>query len=684
MSSTSIPPPQAAPSRRRPSQRGSVSNSKARSLVPTHWDDDSDNEKQHKNIIKLLFKPHSNSNRPPPSLQAQLEAPPPSRLGENLNAKWSPCIFPELPLFQQQNRIIFPPTPPRSLSNSPAPSLASAASTIDLATLDISSRTNLPLTKIKIPSPCSSCGAIPLKPDHHQKLETAFVVLSPCNHPLCGRCLATLVNSASNDPPREPTCFACQSVVDGFKPVEFAFSPHENEKDHVFPVTPVKSIIKSSASSTSLSPLKNLRWSDESLPPTPPNSLNGSHGRVVFSPIFGGMKGLESSPVFTHEHSSPLVPTSLPSPSWPVVRVDNIPWNLSIEDVEKWIPASIPRLSISQHALPIHILCNRTDGRTHNYCFIELPTQDTAHSLVRHFSHGSSKINNRPVSVVLASQTELLAAVFPSWSPGFVGVDAVERGSDEQEMLTERELAGILELCKLESPHAAKAPERPFLQLASILLKFPWRQTKLYDPTRLFGPILAATTTLIETDFGKTGLGKKLESAVGCTGFDYDQKTKLLIAGGYEDVVSLPALLPTILSSELTPSPNTQHKNSPQMPTSPFHTPIKSILKTPTRAPGPRVAHASSNSPSPLRFMSTPIRQPWGPSPTPSSSNGFTSSSSPSSSNFFSSGTRLNKDKEKEKGRKEEVDFEALADKCGVEVEVAKKLFEAAKGMMMG
>lgn len=58
------------------------------------------------------------------------------------------------------------------------------------------------------PDACSSCG------DHStSSLSRTFVQLRPCGHLLCSRCVNSLVNDTSNDPPRPGNCYACDGPV---------------------------------------------------------------------------------------------------------------------------------------------------------------------------------------------------------------------------------------------------------------------------------------------------------------------------------------------------------------------------------------------------------------------------------------------------------------------------------------
>ncbi|EGG00435.1 uncharacterized protein MELLADRAFT_67834 [Melampsora larici-populina 98AG31] len=138
---------------------------------------------------------------------------------------------------------------------------------------------------------------------------------------------------------------------------------------------------------------------------------------------------------------------------WPVVRVDNISWGQTVEGILDWLPTQDCLPPSELCPLPIHILCTPADGKTLNYCFIEMRNLASAHLLVRH--RHATKLNTRPCSVGLTSLKELHDNIVPDYSKGI--------------MATAEEL---LRLCVASTVKDLKAPERPFLHLVSIILHY--------------------------------------------------------------------------------------------------------------------------------------------------------------------------------------------------------------------
>jgi hypothetical protein len=75
--------------------------------------------------------------------------------------------------------------------------------------------------------------------------------------------------------------------------------------------------------------------------------------------------------------------------------------------------------------------------------------------------------------VARSADVPILVQIFPTYAPGFDGLDPLAGSEDSQlcPLLLESELEGLLTLCRLESPHAYKAPERPYFNLVSIIEK---------------------------------------------------------------------------------------------------------------------------------------------------------------------------------------------------------------------
>ncbi|GAA5964765.1 hypothetical protein JCM21900_000195 [Sporobolomyces salmonicolor] len=258
------------------------------------------------------------------------------------------------------------------------------------------------------------------------------------------------------------------------------------------------------------------------------------------------------SPVAVEQLNS--IVSSSPQPvDWPVVRLDNIPWEVTVDEIERWLPdgslasdlePSMGRIEGGEGkgektggvTLAVHILCNRADGRTLNQAYVECSSLLAARQLVR--STDGSKLRGRPVHVTRSSQAELLTTLFPTYTPGFGGLGAnanIRKSFAPCPLLLQTELTGLLNLCRLESPHACKVPERPYLNLVSILQKLPWHQREVYNAqqiVRLFNTSAAAIEVLgtVKNRIGDWGdiLTVLVDAVLRCPAFRPVQKNKIV------------------------------------------------------------------------------------------------------------------------------------------------------------
>ncbi|GAA6052139.1 hypothetical protein JCM3770_001239 [Rhodotorula araucariae] len=249
-------------------------------------------------------------------------------------------------------------------------------------------------------------------------------------------------------------------------------------------------------------------------PSTAPDRLDRQ--RPLQQDVFLSCEGTTSTP------TAPLF-AERASVDWPVVRLDNVPWEVTVDEIEAWLPtdclANDPVANVETGAdgddeeggtragdgegvtLAVHILCNRADGRTLNQAYVECSSRAAAHRIVR-FRDGV-RLRSRPVHITIANQAELLSTVFPTYRPGFDGIapntTTRVRGSPPIPLLVQTELTGLLNLCRLESAHAKKVPERPFFNIVTILEKMPWAYPESFNSTgivRLFNTACAAIEIL--------------------------------------------------------------------------------------------------------------------------------------------------------------------------------------------
>ncbi|KAF9195429.1 hypothetical protein BGZ51_000003 [Haplosporangium sp. Z 767] len=112
--------------------------------------------------------------------------------------------------------------------------------------------------------------------------------------------------------------------------------------------------------------------------------------------------------------------------SWAVVRVTNIPWDVSLHDMLTFF-SGFP--CPPEHLLPqnVHILMERGTGKTINSAFIELALTPYQAGMVAE-ARNLKVLKGRVVTVELSSQDELMRNVFPKWVGEFANGEPVIPG----------------------------------------------------------------------------------------------------------------------------------------------------------------------------------------------------------------------------------------------------------------
>ncbi|KAF9358772.1 hypothetical protein BGX34_008777 [Mortierella sp. NVP85] len=157
--------------------------------------------------------------------------------------------------------------------------------------------------------------------------------------------------------------------------------------------------------------------------------------------------GLHPKPIALSFSKLPNLPPAAPPTvprteaiQWAVVRVTNVPWDISLRDMQSFF-SDVPHPP--EHLLPqnVHILMDRTTGKTFNSAFIELAVTPQQAGLVVQARH-LKMLKGRVVSVELSNQNELMRSVFPKWSGEFIQGDPVIPGEQLMEPRTDSIASG--------------------------------------------------------------------------------------------------------------------------------------------------------------------------------------------------------------------------------------------------
>ncbi|GJJ68130.1 hypothetical protein EMPS_00476 [Entomortierella parvispora] len=210
----------------------------------------------------------------------------------------------------------------------------------------------------------------------------------------------------------------------------------------------------------------------------------------------------------------PFVPPSTPRTEaiqWAVIRVTNIPWDVSLQDIQGFLngfPVP-PEHLLSQN---VHILMDRATGKTFNSAFVELAVTSQQAGKVAQ-TRNLKVLKGRLVTVELSSQDELMRSIFPKWIGEFQDGEPLIQGESSENAVSSRpeggqstvmpssattttmvpaltppfvtreEINALLVVCRNYKLHfSRKCAERPFENILSILAKYPWHQHHRVPP----------------------------------------------------------------------------------------------------------------------------------------------------------------------------------------------------------
>ncbi|KAI0249726.1 hypothetical protein BJV78DRAFT_1129157 [Lactifluus subvellereus] len=383
----------------------------------------------------------------------------------------------------------------------PYPSSFSHAETLalPLSLNDPFDHPNVPFEAVDYPhSSTPSCNPESLSPELCcsvcSSLGPSLAELEPCSHLLCSACLTSALNIVGE---KDMECAVCKIGVANF---------HLRNTGS-----------KGSSLPTAGAPRGRLT----------PGALDGFNKENLVNDFhFFDLQG-SSTPNRSERHN-PLRDGELP-----VLRIDNVPWDITPPTVIAWLKHPIKR---------VHVLLDRK-GKTLSHAYVEMPDDDAARASLRTAQNsvlGKGK-RARGVTVTRSSQEELMKALFPSWQGPFDGcrpslaglsneqvVSALEHG-----LVSEPELKALLHLIRSPDSHFLKVPSLPFYSLISMLSKFPAdADSRLFWTSASRDLLFAAIQVLTSNDKKRSVntselLTQLLNVAFTCDVFTAEQRRKL-------------------------------------------------------------------------------------------------------------------------------------------------------------
>ncbi|KAI0341472.1 hypothetical protein BDW22DRAFT_308583 [Trametopsis cervina] len=381
---------------------------------------------------------------------------------------------------------------------------------------------------------CSVCGSS----------SGSLAVLDPCTHPLCSGCLTSALNIVGE---KDMECAVCKAKVHDFKLQKLCLPTAE----------PVKK------------PTARLHEGT--------NSIFGQPFGTIDTLDFGFQDFIDraqgTSTPAPKSKAARQTAGQLRSGEHVVLRIDNVPWDITPPAIEAWLKQPVDR---------VHVLLDRK-GKTLSHAFVEMASTEAAKTALRTSQNsvlGKGK-RARGVTVTRSNQEELMRSLFPSWQGSFDGARPSLSGLGNERMIaalqhgliSDGELRSLLHLIRSPDSPFLKVPSLPFHSLISILSKIPsdedskvfWSgnlRDMLYEITH------AAVTVLVAKIEGNpfsdwNGLMTQVvRAAMDCQAFTAEQMSKL------SDI--LEAALPRAISPPLSSCRSSRTPDHSSIPMAPL------------------------------------------------------------------------------------------------------------------
>ncbi|KAI8088771.1 uncharacterized protein BX664DRAFT_358414 [Halteromyces radiatus] len=305
-------------------------------------------------------------------------------------------------------------------------------------------------------------------------------------------------------------------------------------------------------------PIESLNTMTTIRPPTPCTPTAFSHPYSLFEPRHDYYECSLCPPKST-------VPTVISPSFFPCVKLTNIPWDVSQTDIKQFLGnLHIPSNTIYTQA--IHILMDRTTGKTLSDAYVELATMEDVRYAIE--TKHQKPLKGRIVSVIQCQQEELLTVIFPKWRGKFSGTTAIPPdtkvvksmstaagggGNTCPPFITREEINSLLVVCKNYKLHfSRKCAERPFENIITIIAKYPWHQAHLittlhrdqvYEMLNLAIESLMNHLTKDYVQIEPSLLERLVRAGLLCPAFTERQKMALLQVSGLECPLDLVHLL---------------------------------------------------------------------------------------------------------------------------------------------
>ncbi|CAO3642827.1 unnamed protein product [Mucor hiemalis] len=280
-------------------------------------------------------------------------------------------------------------------------------------------------------------------------------------------------------------------------------------------------------------------------------SISSSAHTVQEAPPAGSRRYLSDSLGFAM--LSPIQFSEFPEQRpYTVLRITNIPWSISSEDILRLIRDTRGIASPSWTDLPqsIHIFMDAKSGKTTGEAFVEviIMNKNNLSGLLNRLS--VYPVQGRHLRFANSNYDELRNHLFKNWKGVFEHGLAIPLKVDEEEsglgplnnestlFIGQKDLQGLLGVCRnYKIFYNRKCPERSFEYLMTVILNIPWLQKRcvstiqrdlLYECYKLVIESLRIHTSKTLHAFESELMCRLIRTALTCNGFTIKQKQIIL------------------------------------------------------------------------------------------------------------------------------------------------------------
>ncbi|SCV66888.1 BQ2448_5534 [Microbotryum intermedium] len=230
-------------------------------------------------------------------------------------------------------------------------------------------------------------------------------------------------------------------------------------------------------------------------------------------------------------------------PAFPIIKVENLPFATTVRDVENWLPElTIAPKDDPKLLLAVHLILHRETGRTLPHAYVEMKSIQLANEVMTQMDR--KLLGDRTVRVKWERRGELMRDLFsqegyfvtPASSPAASALPPVPSHYVlPQTILTRKDLDELVRHAEDGRESRERPLERAFLNVVTILAKFPWSELELYTKQQrdaIFDcayDVIVLAVRKAQVDPDKFELIYELlkRAIVECSGFTVDQKEEV-------------------------------------------------------------------------------------------------------------------------------------------------------------